>query len=156
MGIQRSASRPARSSADFSGVLDKVRRRYRYFAISLAILAISQSAEAQKIIATVPIPSYGQSIAVNPVTHKIYTVDEPENVLTEIDGQSFKRTVIPLGPTTERSADGTIRIDSVRNKLYAINVANSSVAVIDGATHVVRFVPAGPAFPCPQKFSHVP
>jgi YVTN family beta-propeller protein len=115
----------------------------RCLGVLVAVLTLAQSSKAQKFVANVPVEEYGHAFAVNPETHKIYAVSEPGNELTEIDLRTFEKTVIPLGPTQEKSLDGAIRIDVARNKIYVTNVVNNSVAVIDGFTHKVKFVPTG-------------
>jgi YVTN family beta-propeller protein len=114
-----------------------------YAIVIFAIFTALPSADAQKILATVPVGSYGQAIGFNPVTHQIFTLDEPINEITEIDGRTFEKTVIPLGPTPEKSLNGDIQIDPVRNKVYASNVVSNKIAVIDVDTRSVKFVPAG-------------
>jgi len=111
--------------------------------ICLGTLTILQCAEAQKVVALVPLEAYGQAIRFNPVTHKIYAVDEPGNNIVEIDEQTLEETVIALGPTTEKSLNGDIRVDSSRNRVYAINVSNSNLAVVDCSSRTLRFVPVG-------------
>jgi YVTN family beta-propeller protein len=118
-------------------------RAWHCLAAVLGMLALGQPGEAQKILATVPVVPYGQAIAVNSKTHKLYVVSEPSNELIEIDGETFEKTVISLGPTSEKSLDGAICIDPARNTIYVTNVVNSTVAVIDGVTHAVKFVPVG-------------
>ena len=96
-----------------------------YPIVIFAIFTVLPSANAQKILATVPVGSYGQAIGFNPVTHQIFTLDEPANEITEIDAEGpFEKTVIPLGSTPEKSFNGAIQIDPVRNKIYAINVVS--------------------------------
>lgn len=112
-------------------------------ALLLAALTVPSKSAAQQILATVPVGEYGQALAVNPVTGKLYVVSEPGNELTEIDLKTFKISVIPLGTTSEKSLDGAIRIDTARNRIFVTNVVNSTVAVIDGVTHAVTFVPVG-------------
>ena len=70
-----------------------------YPIVIFAIFTVLPSANAQKILATVPVGSYGQAIGFNPVTHQIFTLDEPANEITEIDERTFEKTVIPLGST---------------------------------------------------------
>jgi YVTN family beta-propeller protein len=143
MGTYRLVSRATHTSGDFFRGHGSFRLRRLGLTICLATLATSQGAEAQKVVALVPLEAYGQAIRFNPLTHKIYAVDEPGNNVVEIDERTLKETVIALGPTTEKSLNGDIRIDPTRNRLYAINVSNSNVAVVDCSTYAVTFVPAG-------------
>jgi YVTN family beta-propeller protein len=143
MGDQRLVRRESRSSSNASRRRGMVHFACVCLTVLLAMLTIGRQAEAQKILTTVPVALYGQAIGVNPETHKIYVVSEPGNEVTEIDQQTSVQTVISLGPTSEKSLDGAIRIDPVRNKIYVTNVVNSTLAVIDGTTHVVTSVPTG-------------
>ncbi len=118
-------------------------RRCFGLVMCVALLAAAECAYAQSIVATVPLSDYRQAVAFNPATNKIYALAEPANELVEIDGRTHRATIIPLGPTPEKSLNGVIRVNSRTNTIYVVNVTSNNVAVVDGRTHAVTFVTAG-------------
>jgi YVTN family beta-propeller protein len=117
--------------------------RYLVFVICALLLLAPFSAQGQSVNTSVPVGMYPQTIGINPLTNKIYTVDEPDNEVIEIDGPTNTTTVIRLGPTPDRSLAAAIAINPVTNNIYAINVTNKNVYVIDGKTRAVITVPTG-------------
>jgi YVTN family beta-propeller protein len=102
-----------------------------------------QIARAQTQLATVQLNPYPQAISYNPVTNKIYVVDEPTSEVAEIDGISFQATLISLGPTSQQALNAAIRINPNTNTIYVTNVVDNNIAIVSGATHAVSFVAAG-------------
>jgi len=89
--------------------------------LSLVLLAFFQ----------VMCPASSAQIAVNPVTNKIYAVNETLPYVNVIDGVTHELTSIDIGGTP-----GSIVVNPVTDKIYVGYLAtirgNSAVAVIDG------------------------
>src|SRR5258707_11552496 len=115
----------------------------RQAAIAICTVLLTSSLLSQTFHGTVPVTSYPQAIAVNPFTDKIYTIDEPANDITEIDGVTNATTTIPLGLNAEKSLNGALAINPLTNTIYAVDGVNNHLAIIDGATRAVTFVPTG-------------
>ena len=80
-----------------------------------------------------------RAIAVNPATHRVYVVDQPENSVVTEDIRSGVSTSIPVGKFPDALA-----IDPGLDRIYVVNSASDTVSVIDGATQsVMATVPAG-------------
>jgi DNA-binding beta-propeller fold protein YncE len=115
----------------------------RYLLAAVLFLTCLQIARAQTQLATVQLNPYPQAISYNPVTNKIYVVDEPTSEVAEIDGISFQATFISLGPTSQQALNAAIRINPNTNTIYVTNVVDNNIAIVSGATHAVSFVAAG-------------
>jgi DNA-binding beta-propeller fold protein YncE len=68
------------------------------------MLFLTPALVAQTFEGIVSVGSYPQAIAVNPFTDRIYTIDEPANDVTEIDGVTNTTTTIPLGSNAQKIA----------------------------------------------------
>jgi YVTN family beta-propeller protein len=80
-----------------------------------------------------------RAIAVNPSTHRVYAVDQPEDRVITEDIRTGVSTAIPVGKSPDALA-----IDPGLNRIYVVNSASDTVSIIDGATQsVVATVPAG-------------
>ncbi len=80
-----------------------------------------------------------RAIAVNPATHRVYAVDQPENLVVTEDIRSGVSTPIPVGKSPDALA-----IDPGLNRIYVVNSASDTVSVIDGSTQsVVATIAAG-------------
>ncbi len=131
-------------------------------AVLLATVSV-RSATADTVVSTVAVGSGPLAVAVNPVTNKIYTVNN-DNVgyravrysVTVIDGVTNKTATVTVGlnPTV-------LAVNPVTNKIYIVNTnpdltqpyvnnnggRTGSVTVIDGATNSTTTVSVG-ACPC--------
>lgn len=82
------------------------------------------------------------SLAINPVTNKIYVGyagGTPSNtVIGEIDGVTNTETLIPTGlePTA-------VAVNLATNQIYAANLGDGTITIIDGATHASRTISVG-------------
>lgn len=76
------------------------------------------------------------SIAVNPVTNKVYVMNTGDGTLTVIDGATGTSSTV-----TTAGGIGAIAVNSVTNKIYVANIGGTAVAVIDGATNGLTTVP---------------
>src|SRR5579862_2235928 len=99
---------------------------------ALFLLVVSApSARGQTVIAILPLGG-GQgfySMAVNPVTNKIYVANGSN--LTVIDGATNSTVTIP-------GAGGALAVNSATNKIYSCT--GSNLTVIDGATNSITTV----------------
>jgi DNA-binding beta-propeller fold protein YncE len=111
---------------------------------AIAILLISSNCSfGQTLLATVPVASYPQAIAVNTFTDRVYVIEESANQVTEIDGSTYAATSISLGTNTQASLNGALAIDPFTNTIYAVDGVNNHLSVINGATHQVVQVSTG-------------
>ena len=100
----------------------------------LICAAISPSADAQAVVATIAVGTDANVVAVNPVTNKIYVAGPGSgNNVTVIDGATNNTTTVPVlsGPG---AGVNTIAVNAVTNQIYVENCAGI-VTVIDGATN---------------------
>jgi YVTN family beta-propeller protein len=123
-------------------------------AVLLATVSV-RSATADTVVSTVAVGSGPCAVAVNPVTNKIYTVnnDNIRCTATVIDGATNSTTTVSVG-----QSPGAIAVNPVTNKIYIVNTnvyfTNSnndinngghtgSVTVIDGADNSTATVDTG-------------
>jgi YVTN family beta-propeller protein len=97
------------------------------------------SANAQTVTATLGAGDEPNSVAVNPVTNKIYVANQSSNNVTVIDGASNSTTTVAAGSDDQTS----VAVNPVTNKIYVANSAVDTVTVIDGATNTTTSVAVG-------------
>lgn len=93
---------------------------------------LSAPAPAQRIEPAQTALINPRAIAVNPVTHRMYAVDEPAGRVNLFDGVTGASKSIPVG-----KAPDALAIDPVTNRIYVVNSGSDTVSVIDGATETV-------------------
>ncbi|MEO8071918.1 MAG: carboxypeptidase regulatory-like domain-containing protein [Acidobacteriota bacterium] len=96
------------------------------------------------VAATVAVGSFPGSIAVNPVTNKIYVVNVNDETVSIIDGtnNTVAATIFDAGGPAPNDPDPeTVAVNSVTNKIYVSN--DGSVTVIDGATNSTTNIAPG-------------
>jgi YVTN family beta-propeller protein len=86
----------------------------------------------------VEVGSYPSSIAVNPITNRIYVANVYDNTVTVIDGATNSTTTVPTG-----TAPVSVAANPVTNKIYVVNEESNNVTVIDGATNSTTTVAVG-------------
>jgi YVTN family beta-propeller protein len=117
--------------------------------IAIPILLVctpGQSAQSGTFtIATVPTGLEPLSVAVNPVTNKIYVVNCNDcgaigNVssVTVINGTDNSTATVPTGDDSN-----AVAVNPVTNKIYVTNGTGNNVTVIDGTNNSTVTVPAG-------------
>ena len=114
-----------------------IRRSLLLFAV-LSVVAGMVPAAAQTVTATVPTGANPRSVAVNPVTNKIYVVNQTSGNVTVIDGADSSATTVTVG-----TQPIGVAINSVTNKIYVANSSSSNVTVIDGADNTTATVAVG-------------
>jgi DNA-binding beta-propeller fold protein YncE len=107
-----------------------------------------RSTTADTVVSTVAVGSGPCAVAVNPVTNKIYIVnnDNIRCTATVIDGATNSTTTVSVG-----QSPGAIAVNPVTNKVYVVNNSNAygenatmgTVTVIDGATNQSATVAVG-------------
>ena len=132
------------------------RRLFLLFLTFSFLAVLSLPVFAQQVIATVPVGSYPQSSAVNPVTNKIYVANycgtDPtcasQGTVTVIDGATDNTQSVNVGfyPVV-------VAVDPVTNTIYVVNnncidypnpcAGNGTVTVIDGVTLATNTVTVG-------------
>jgi len=85
--------------------------------------------------------SHPVTVAVNPVTNKIYVTNWGSNSLTVIDGATNGTTTVAVG-----SLPIDVAVNTVTNKIYVANSDSHDGTVIDGATNSTMTVAVG-AYP---------
>ena len=88
------------------------------------------AAHAQTVTATLGVGTRPQSVAVNPVTNKIYVANVGGKNVTVIDGATNFTTTVNAG--TQPSSIG---VNPVTNKIYVANAISNNVTVIEGASN---------------------
>jgi YVTN family beta-propeller protein len=94
------------------------------------------------VVATIPVGVDPYSVAVNPVTNRIYVANQSTHSVTVIDGVTHGTVDIPAGVQPSLLA-----VNTITDKVYvAGGQANGDVTVIDGATNVTTHIaiPFGP------------
>ncbi len=87
---------------------------------------------------TVSVGADPSSIAVNPVTNKIYVANIASNNVTMIDGAT-NSTITVSGGTNP----GSLAVNPVTNKIYVTNQDSNFITVIDGASNSTTTVGVG-------------
>ncbi len=78
----------------------------------------SLSAQAQNVTTTVIVGHNPYSVAVNPVTNKIYVANDSSNNVTVIDGATNSPTTVIVG-----TSPSSVAVNPVTNKIYVANQA---------------------------------
>ena len=85
-------------------------------------------ADAQQLLARVPVGQYPRAVAVDSLRNKIYVGNTgDDNTVTVIDGNTFATVSVPVSGTP-----GNLAVNKVTNKVYVLT--STALAVIDGAT----------------------
>ncbi len=92
-------------------------------------------------VTPVQLPVYGcsQTVAVNPVTNRIYIPVNCQDDVVVLDGSSYE--IVGTVPTGTYPSE--LSINSVSNQIYVINLDDNSLSVIDGATHAWTILNVG-------------
>src|SRR2546427_505320 len=99
------------------------------------------AAHAQTVTATVMAGINPYSVALNPVTNKIYVANSNDSVVTVIDGANNTTTTVNVGVFPK-----SVAVNPVENKIYVANRGSAAVTVIDGANNTTTRVSVG-SFP---------
>jgi YVTN family beta-propeller protein len=110
----------------------------RFFLTLCSIAISSLAAHAQTVTTTVKAGTTPYSVAVNPVTNKIYVANSNGNNVTVIDGADNSTTTVNAGIDPS-----SVAVNPVTNKVYVANANSSNVTVIDGAANSTATVSAG-------------
>jgi DNA-binding beta-propeller fold protein YncE len=96
-----------------------------FLLFALAVLGVA-SASAQNV----PLPPAPHvRIALNPITHKAYLLDETGNQVKVVDGNGATIASVPVGGRPQ-----FIAVDPAANRIYVNNAADSSLTIIDGTS----------------------
>ncbi len=127
----------------------RIERRLLLLLLVFSFAALSLPVFAQQVIATIPVGSYPQSAAVNPVSNKIYVAN---NTCGDMPPCSSPGTVSVIEGLTTVSVDAgfgpvavAVNPTTTANNIYVVNqcgndptcASNGTVTVIDGATNNV-------------------
>ena len=101
----------------------------RICSICVFLAAVSQ-APAQTVTATVATTAAPNSIALNPVTNKIYLSDSAINAVTVLNGATDAAVLtVSVG-----ASPGPVAVNATTNRVYVGNAGDGTVSVVDGAT----------------------
>jgi len=119
-------------------------RRYdieRRFAVLVFAASVMMFASSGNLLAQPSAAPYGRTIhpralSFNPVTHRLYAVDQDGNSVIVVDRKG-SRSSIAVG-----HAPNCLVVDSAVNRIYVANAGSGDASVIDGATdRVVKTLP---------------
>jgi len=107
------------------------------------------SVAAQRVIATVPVGQGPWGMALNPVTHQLYVVNQKDATVSVIDENTFATTTVPIGYSY--GLETPIKVNTTTNKIYVVNTcgndlycgSNGTLTIIDGATLATTTVQLG-------------
>jgi YVTN family beta-propeller protein len=112
-------------------------------ALAVGVLpCLSQAAAQTPVYEPFPPGVQPASVAVNPVTNRIYVANYASNDVTVLDAANNATATIPVGAGPRHVA-----VNPATNKIYVSNVRAGTVSVIDGATHAVALVSTGDSGP---------
>ena len=121
--------------------------RIRIFALVVLLAAAlaglnAAPAQAQTLLENIDlgINTFPVAIAVNPVTHKVYTANYFAKRVSAIDGNTL--AVQTIAGIAQPSCIG---VDPVANKIYVGAQSSANVAAIDGATNAATQISLGQA-----------
>ena len=129
--------------------------RQKLFSLLFGIAICALPASAQRVIATVPVGQGPWGMALNPVTHKVYVVNQcvnlscPNGSVSVIDEDTLATATVAVGD--QNGYETPIAVNTTTNKIYVVNTcgndpycaSNGTLTVIDGATLATTTVPLG-------------
>ena len=107
--------------------------RFPRRALVAAFAVLATAAAAQTLQPRIAVGSNPLSVAVNPVTGKVYVANSGSNNVTIIDGASS--SVITTLPVSTYPA--WIAVDAEANRIYASSLTGANTAIIDGAGNTI-------------------
>lgn len=110
--------------------------RLRFVFISL--LAFSSAATAQSVTGTLTAGTAPYAVGVNPVTNKIYVVNNSSNNVTVIDGATNATATVAVG-----TRPLAVAVNPVTNNIYVANFNSNNVTIINGTTNATATVAVG-------------
>jgi YVTN family beta-propeller protein len=109
------------------------------YAILLIVLAVlvPNIIFADWVTTTIIAGDQPRTVAINPVTNKIYIANENSDDVTVIDGATNNATTLLVGAQPH-----AIAVNPATNKIYVANAGSDNVTVIDGENNNTTTVPA--------------
>ena len=104
----------------------------RFFPLLLALLLPAAPLRAQTVAANLGTAGESRAIAVNPVTGRVYAVNEFANSVTVIDGATHTMRQVAVGRRPQ-----FVAVNTATNRVYVSNAQDATLSVIDGATLAV-------------------
>ena len=95
--------------------------------------ALTIPVNATAVVATIHVGGRPSGVAVNPVTNRIYVVNELDQNLSVIEGAT--NTVIALIPVGGLPVD--VAVNPATNRIFVANESDDTVSVIDGVNNTV-------------------
>ncbi len=99
------------------------------------LLTATGVARAQTVSATIAVGSSPNAVAINPVTNKIYVVNNADGTVSVIDGATNNVATVTVG-----SDPVAVGVDPVTDMIYVANETADTVSVINGVTNAVTTV----------------
>jgi YVTN family beta-propeller protein len=128
-------------SSKHTSLKGRVRRFSAAIGVFIGILSLCGPigfASAQTATAAVTTGSRPFSVAVNPLTNKVYVANAGSNNVTVIDGATNSTATVAAGTSPQ-----SVAVNPVTNKIYVANQGSNNITVIDGATNNTATVAAG-------------
>jgi YVTN family beta-propeller protein len=97
------------------------------------VFALLSTAYAGSPVA-IPVGSYPRSVAVNPVTNRVYVTNNGGSTVSVIDGNAN----VVVATVTVGVSPNDIDVDWETNTVYVANYNANSLSVIDGAANTVK------------------
>jgi DNA-binding beta-propeller fold protein YncE len=87
---------------------------------------------AQQVIATVPVGVNAWGMALNPVTHQLYVVNQcglcqAGPTVSVIDEDTLATTTVPVGYS--HGQETPIAVDTTTNKVYVVNACGNDISL---------------------------
>src|SRR5438034_896025 len=111
---------------------------FRFLLTVFLFILPAISAQGQTVTATVSAGTHPWAVAVNPLTNKIYVVNQGGGNVTVVDGASNSTSTVTVG-----AGPDAVAVNPVTNKVYVANHFSNNVTVIDGATSSTTTVTVG-------------
>ena len=105
-------------------------------AMALAAFAPALPAHAQSAGGRIAVGLNPVSIAVNPLTNKVYVANAGEDTVTVIDGGTGTTSTVPAG-----DYPAWVAINAEANRIYVSNLTSANTTIINGATDTVTATP---------------
>jgi YVTN family beta-propeller protein len=84
-----------------------------WLALSLILMFLPVHAHAQRKVGVVPVGNRSTAAAINPITNKIYVVNQGDNSVTVVDGATHASTAVPVGKVPL-----SVAVNPLTNRIY--------------------------------------
>jgi len=92
----------------------------------------------QTVVGSIAVGAQPVSAAVNPITNKLYIVNQLGDSVTVIDGATNNSTTVSVG-----SQPVAVAVNAVTDKIYVANYLDGTISILDGVTNSSTTVAVG-------------